>query len=318
MTVLEFKQDTPETDKQPAAISVKNVLYATDFSTTSASALPYATAICRRFGSTLHLAHVLSDTNLLLMTGGVDYVCFETLYSDAQSLAQEKVQHIAAELREIPYRTYVRHGQVWTNLSGIVAENGIDLIVVGTHGRTGLGKLVLGSVAEDILRHAPCPVVTVGPGVCSRAKLPGFYGKGGELAPVQLELRHILYATNFTAASLRVVPVAVSLAAQFEARLTLMHVLEDYSKLGSRPAPIDDGVRKLQDQVPKDPALAYAPEIVIEFGSAWKCIVNKAAEREADLIVLGAHPASGTTHLPWSTVHQVVAHATCPVLTVPA
>src|ERR1022692_2809626 len=141
MTVLEFKQDTPETDKQPAAISVKNVLYATDFSTTSESALPYATAICRRFGSTLHLAHVLSDTNLLLMTGGVDYVCFETLYGDAQSLAQEKVQHIADELREIPYRTYVRHGKVWTNLSGIVAESGIDLIVVGTHGRTGLGKL---------------------------------------------------------------------------------------------------------------------------------------------------------------------------------
>ena len=56
----------------------------------------------------------------------------------------------------------------------------------------------------------------------------------------------------------------------------------------------------------------------MEFGSASECIVNTAAEREADLIVLGAHPADGTTHLPWSTVHQVVARATCPVLTVPA
>jgi nucleotide-binding universal stress UspA family protein len=70
--------------------------------------------------------------------------------------------------------------------------------------------------------------------------------------------------------------------------------------------------------VPKGAALAYAPEIVMEFGSAPKCILKIAAEREADLIVLGAHPADLTTHLPWSTVHEVVAHAPCAVLTVPA
>jgi nucleotide-binding universal stress UspA family protein len=60
------------------------------------------------------------------------------------------------------------------------------------------------------------------------------------------------------------------------------------------------------------------PEIVIECGPASDCIVNAAIKRDADLIVLGARPADGTTHLPFSTVHRVVAHATCPVLTVPA
>src|SRR5208283_2052344 len=130
MTVLETRQDTPETGKQRKAFSVKNVLYATDFSATSESALPYATAICRRFGSTLHLAHVLSDANLLLMTGGVDYVSVGTIYEDAHTLAQEKVQQLVARLGKIPCRTFVRHGQVWKNLSGIVEENRIDLIVV--------------------------------------------------------------------------------------------------------------------------------------------------------------------------------------------
>ena len=317
MTVLEFKQDTPETDKQPAAISVKNVLYATDFSATSEAALPYAAALCRRFGSTLHLAHVLSDTNLLLMTGGVDYVSFQTLYNDAHSIAQQKVQHIAAGLGEIPYRIYVRHGKVWTNLSGIVAENAVDLIVVGTHGRKGLGKLVLGSVAEDILRHAPCPVLTVGPAVCDRGKLPGFYGNGSELGPVELDLHRIVYATNLTAASLKVTPVALALAAEFQARLTLIHAVEDDSRLGAQLEPTNDGMRKLQEELSKA-GLAYVPEILTDFGSAWYCIVNKAAECEADLIVLGAHPADRTTHLPWSTVHQVVARASCPVLTVRA
>ena len=316
MTVAGCEQDTLETKKQSAAISVKNVLFATDFSATSESALPYATAICRHFGSTLHVAHVLSDTNLLLMSGAVDYVSTRTLYEDAHTEAQEKVQQIAARLGGIPLQTYVRHGRVWTNLSSIVTENGIDLIVLGTHGRTGLGKLLLGSVAEDILRHAPCPVLTVGPGVCGRAKLPEFHGRGRELAPAELELQHILYATNFAPASLMVAPVAISLAKEFEARLTLMHVIEHYANLEDRPGLIETGVGQLQAVVPNDAALAYAPEIVTEFGCPWQAIVNAAAEREADLIVLGSRPVDGTTHLPWSTVHRVVAHASCPVLTV--
>jgi len=318
MTVLEYKQDTPESRKQLSAISLKDVLYATDFSATSQLAFPYATAICRRFGSTLHLAHVLSDANLLLMTGGVDYVSVGTIYEDAHTLAQEKVQQLVARLGKIPCRTFVRHGQVWKNLSGIVEENRIDLIVVGTHGRTGLGKLLLGSVAEDILRHAPCPVLTVGPKIRGRARLPEFRTEGRELVPVELELRQILYATNLTSDSLRVASAAIALAEEFESRLTLMHVIESYANLEDRPGPIETGVQQLQGVVPRDAALAYTPEIVMEFGSAPRCILKMAAEREADLIVLGAHPADLTTHLPWSTVHEVMAHAPCPVLTVPA
>ena len=318
MTVLDRTLDISETNKKPTAISVKNVLYATDFSATSESALPYATATCRHFGGMLHVAHVLSDTNLLLMTGGVDYVCVGTVYEDAHTEAQGKIHQVTTCIGDIPHRTYVRRGQVWENLSSIVAESAIDLIVIGTHGRSGLGTLLLGSVAENILRHAPCPVLTVGPGIRGRARLPEFHGRGKELAPVELELQHIVYATNFTSASLKVAPVAIALAEEFKARLTLMHVIEDYANLEARPGPIEDGVRQLQAVVPKEAMLAYPPEVVMEFGPAGQCIVNTAAEREADLIVLGARPVDGTSHLPWSTVHRVVAHAPCPVLTVPA
>jgi nucleotide-binding universal stress UspA family protein len=322
MTVMELQRVTPETEKlftaaeARTAISVKNLLYATDFSATSEAALPYAVAIARKFGSTLHVAHVVSDTGLLLMTGGVDYVSFGTLYDDAHAIAKEKVEHIIARLGGIPTRSYVRHGNVWPNLSGIVVENAIDLIVVGTHGRTGVGKLVVGSVAENILRHAPCPVLTIGPNIGGRAKLPKVDSDGRALAPVELELQRILYAANFTPESLQVAPVAVGLAEQFEARLTLMHVLENYSNLNSQPRPIEDAVRNLQALVPKDISLPYAPEMVMEFGSPWQAIVRKATEIDADLVVLGARPKGRTTHLPWSTVHQVVAHARCPVLTV--
>ncbi len=315
MAVLEVKHDTTET-KKPSAVSVKNVLYATDFSATSEAALPYATAICRKFGSTLHLAHIVSDTGLLLMTGGVDYVSFGTLYEDASTIAKEKVDAIASRLGGIPFRTHLGHGKVWPHLKKIIADNNIDLIVVGTRGRVGVGKLLLGSVAEDILRHAPCPVLTVGPRSSGRARLPRLNSKGTSLAPVDLELQNILYAANFSEASLSVAPFAVAMAAEFGARLTLMHVLESASPQDSRPGLMEECVQRLQAMVPTDASLAYTPEIVLEFGSAWQLIVAKAVKRDADLIVLGARPSEGTTHLPWSTVHQVVAHASCPVLTV--
>lgn len=157
-----------------SALSVKNVLFATDFSSSSDAALPYAAAICRHFGSALHIAHVLSDTSVLMMTGGVDYVSLSTIYEDAHAEAKEKLERISSHVEGLPHHIYVRHGQVWENLAGLVDEEKIDLIVLGTHGRSGLGKLLLGSVAENILRHAACPVLTVGPKVSDGAKLLAF------------------------------------------------------------------------------------------------------------------------------------------------
>jgi nucleotide-binding universal stress UspA family protein len=325
MAPVEELHGTLIQQKPLTAIAVKNVLFATDFSATSEAALPYAAAICRRFGSTLHSAHVLSDASLLLMTGGVDYVSMGTSYEDADTEAGVKLDQISARLEGIPHCNYVRHGQVWNSLAGIIDENQIDLVVVGTHGRTGLGKLLLGSVAEDILRHAPCPVLTVGPKVSGRAKLPAFSARGRDvfsrdLAPIELELRQIVFATNFAHDSLRVAQAAVSLAEEFRARLTLLHVVEDYAQLGRRPDLMEDKVCVLQSLVPNDAALQYPPETVLEFGFAAERILKVASDREADMIVLGARASAqaASTHLPWSTAHYVLAQAHCPVLTIRA
>jgi nucleotide-binding universal stress UspA family protein len=298
-----------------SAIAEKNVLFATDFSLTSEAALPYATSICRHFGSTLHVVHVMSDAGLLMMTGGVDYVSMSTVFEDAHNEAREKLDTLSKRFEGIPHRNYVRHGQVWKNLAGVIEENDIDLIVVGTHGRTGLGKLLLGSVAEDILRHAVCPVLTVGPKVSGRAKLPA--SQSHDLAPLELELREIVFATNFAQNAALVAQEAVSLAEEFRARLTLMHVVEDFTQIGSTAGAAEDGIRRLHDLIPKNAALQYLPETLLEFGPVPDRILKIARDREADMIVLGARASSevGTTHLPWSTAHHVISQAPCPVLT---
>jgi nucleotide-binding universal stress UspA family protein len=318
MTPIEKVHGTVLEPRAPSAVAVKNVLFATDFSTTSEAAFPYAVAICRRFGATLHAAHVLSDASLLMMTGGVDYVSMGTIYEDAHTEAKERLGQMSDRLQGIRNRNYVRHGGVWKNLAGIIDENDIDLIVVGTHGRTGFGKLLLGSVAEDILRHAACPVLTVGPKVSGHARLPAFHGRGQDLAPLELELRQIVCATDFGKNSARVVLEAFSLAGEFRSQLTLLHVIEDYAHLGQRPGPMEDGVRRLQNLIPQHANLQHAPETLLEFGPVAERILEVAAEREADMLILGARCSAevGTTHLPWSSAHHVIAQAHCPVLTI--
>jgi nucleotide-binding universal stress UspA family protein len=319
--VLEQNKSTLEPSVPVSAISVKNVLFATDFSPTSEAALSYAAAVCHHFGSTLHVVHVISDANILMMTGGVDYASVGTIYEDAHTDAKEKIADIAARCQSIPCRSHVRHGQVWKNVDEIIAAEAIDLIVVGTHGRGGLGKLLLGSVAEGILRHASCPVLTVGPHVSGHAKLSVLPKRGRDLAPPELALRDILVATNFDQNSLVVAPIAVQMAEAFESRLTLLHVIEDYSELGQRPGPIEAGLHRLRSLIPQDHHLQYKPETVLEFGPPAATILKVAEDREADLLVLGARRAQdvpGTTHLPWHTAYQVIAHATCPVLTIRA
>lgn len=264
---------------QPAkpSISAQNVLFATDFSATSEAALPYATAICRRFHSTLHLVHVLSDAGLLMMTGGVDYVSMGTILEDARNQAREKLEQASQHLETIPHRYYVRHGVVWKNLANIIEQIKIDLVVVGTHGRTGT-----------------------------------------ELAPVELEIRQILFATNFASSAERAAQEAAWLAEEFHSRLTLVHVLEDYTRLGNNPEPIEENLQKLRELIPKKSELQYIPETLLEFGRAPERILNVAEEREADMIILGARAFGdiAATHLPWSAAHHVIAQAHCPVLTV--
>src|SRR6202011_2327318 len=112
---------------------------------------------------------------------------------------------------------------------------------------------------------------------------PEFQSRGRDLAPLELELRRILFATNFAQNSALIAKEAIGLAEEFRARLTLLHVIEDYTQLGSRPGPIEDGIRQLHDLIPRDAALQYVPETLLEFGSPADCILTAAAEREADI-----------------------------------
>ncbi len=300
-----------------AGISLKNILFATDFSEASEAALPYAAAISRRYGSQLHVVHVLPPASYVVPFAPESPVTVESMHDAARADAQQRMESLASQLKLAPYRTYLREGEVWEGLSELIRTREIDLLIVGTRGRTGVEKLVLGSKAEEILRQAPCPVLAVGSKVSGRAKLPAIQGR----APAEISIRQIVYATDFSQESLAAAPFATSLAQEFQAKLTLLHVIKRFGEKDEEPKPIELALQRLEKLIPEQARLWCSPRPSVQFGPPAECILQEALDSKADVIVLGVRPAAGhlgaATHLPWATAHKVIARAHCPVLTIP-
>lgn len=308
-------------EKAKSLVAIKNVLFATDFSEASEAALPYATAFSEYFGSQLYLTHVLPDVKFL-RPGAPDPAFFGPIYEDAHGKAHDKMRRLSKRMKTIPHQTYVRHGEIPAAVSAMVQELEIGLVIAGTHGRTGLGRLIMGSVAEQILRQAPCPVLTVGPNVvgASVRNLGRFERRA---RPAAAEIHDVLYATDFRQQSDEPAILAASLARTFSATLGILHVVEDYGDhLSEHPGPVEAALQKLRGLLPPEVGLEQEAEYLAQFGVAAESILQTAAERETGLIVLGARRADGhlkaATHLGAAVAHRIIVGANCPVLTVRA
>ncbi|HEV2299470.1 MAG TPA: universal stress protein [Candidatus Acidoferrales bacterium] len=290
-----------------ARINLKNILFLTDFSEPSEAALPFAISIARAYGAKLHGFHVLLPTPSSYMTPDLTVTAIEA----EEESAQANLQRLEAQLAGVQHESSVERGiGVWPSVERAIKDSQIDLVVLGTHGRTGARKLLLGSVAEEIFRRSAIPVLTIGPGVRTHAHNDARF-------------RRVLFATDFSPHSLAAWPYAVSLAQENQARLVLLHVVPEKKISGEEmlgAIPKGSPLSRLNALLPKEAELWCRPEAVVEYGDAATRILEEANNRGADLIVLGVRDASGhigaATHLGRTTAHKVVAHAPCPVLTV--
>jgi nucleotide-binding universal stress UspA family protein len=307
-------------EKVTTAICLDNILFATDFSAASEAVLPYVRAISRRYDSTIHAVHVTSEFKFVVPSEAIDPTTLESFYEGQERDAGQKMQRVDSSLEGTNHQTIVRKGDLWEIISGIIRQQKIDLLALGTHGRTGVEKMLLGSAAETLLRRALCPVLTVGPRV-SIEKSPALLEPENHDGEREIQFRRILYATDFSRASLVALPFAISLAQEFQARLVLLHVMDQRTDdLMKHWGPAEGALQHLQHLVPEEAALWFSPEPLVHFGSPAESILQIATENNSDLIVLGVRPEAGhlgaATHLPWTTAHQVLARAACPVLTV--
>src|ERR1035438_7441404 len=143
-------------------IALKNILFLTDFSDSSVAAAPFATTIARAYGSIVYVLHVLVPSAYTYMSPEMSRV----LLDEEDDRAKAEMQRVEAQFSGLPSEMMLERGVgVWPVLSGVLEQNECDLIVMGTHGRTGLQKVLLGSAAEEVFRRAHVPVFTIGPSV---------------------------------------------------------------------------------------------------------------------------------------------------------
>ncbi len=147
-------------------ILLKNILVATDFSDASEAALTYGRALATQFDATLHVLHVCENV-LTRALGGEAYIAvFPDIQRDVEETARRQLDAIVMNNDPAPTALRVKPALLTSNtpamaIVGYAAESGIDLIVMGTHGRGAVAHLLMGSVAERVVRTAPCPVLTV-------------------------------------------------------------------------------------------------------------------------------------------------------------
>lgn len=292
------------------ALAIRNVLVATDFSSCSQRALLHAVTVAHRLGSTLHLAHVVQPAVFCLAppeayAGSVQAAnhVANLARADAETLISNVLRRTHCE--DLKHHVWVQLGAASESLHAIIEREHIDLVVVGTHGRTGLRKLVLGSVAEEIFRQAPCPVMTIGPH-CWQSD------------PQAVRLKHILFPTDLSVDSARALPFAIAIAAEFNTALTVLNVVETLSPEASldRPrivAALETGMREMVcNAAPIPPQTSFQ----VEFGDVVEHVLECVGCLEMPLIVCGLKPPD--THadtLPWLHAYKVVCNAGCPVLT---
>jgi nucleotide-binding universal stress UspA family protein len=292
------------------SLALRNVLVATDFSPCSERALLHAVAAAHHFGSTLHLVHVVQSRNYCLLPPDA-YIGTPDAISLAIQLAREDAQR---RLSDVLHRTHCDDlkSRIWLKAStsvgdtirALVESEHIDLAVLGTHGRTGLRRMILGSVAEDVFRHASCPVLTVGPHSWSSD-------------PQAVRLKHVLFPTDLSADSARALAFAMAVASEFSAAFTVLTIIE---RLDGEAALDRSRVFKaLKDRMremvcaagPMPPQIAFE----VEVGEVADTVVETAARLGVDLITFGLKPPdSFMDRLPWMHAYKVICEARCPVL----
>ena len=172
-------------------VALKNILLATDFSEHSAKTVPYAEALAGTFDSKIYFVHVIPPEGRT----AIPIEPWPLEMNRPRLNAEHQMKAFLAEHTHsnVPHEVLIKQGPVWDTLSELIQRGGIDLMILGTHGRGGLSKVILGSVAEQIFRLAPCPVLIVGPAVPSNRTKP-------------VPFRRVLFATDFGPASLRALP----------------------------------------------------------------------------------------------------------------
>ena len=295
--------------------SPRKILCTSDFSDLANDALPYGVALAKEFGAKLYLCHVIDLTSVAMY--GEAITAFEEQQKRMQNYAADQLSKLMAG-QDIDWEPLIATGHAADTIAHLAAEKDIQLVVSANRGRSGLKRLILGSVTGRLMRILPCPILIVrSPGADSQA-----------LAEQGIRYRRILVGCDFSNDSALALEYGLSLAQEFQAELNLAHVIEpgvyrDLLKSTTESGEMNQ--KDLRDQlneklialVPEDAHACCSAKTVLLAGPPHEELIKYALVQDVDLIVMGVRGRSLVENLfVGSTTGRVVREAPCPVLSV--
>ena len=291
-------------------LKIERILCPVDFSEFSLKAYDYAYSLAQHYDSQLLLEHVIEPLAVSYPYDGYPEV-LDQIYKDLRVKATERLQELVkTRTNGIQPQLTVSCGPVASSILAFAEDSAADLIVMGTHGRQGIDHLTMGSVTEKVLRKARCPVLAV------RKPAHDFVTRDKDSDPVQL--RKILFCTDFSKHSERAFDYAVSLAGEYSAEITLLYVIEE----SIPPKPAVEAVTaehlgKMAEAVPASLRDCCTIRSEVRFGKPHEEIIRLAQEAQTDLIVMGVRGRNLLDlALFGSTTHRVIQMGSCPVLVI--
>ncbi len=299
-------------------LRIRKILVPVDFSDPSRKALNYGISLAVELDATLLVAHIVQLSVPVAYAAPIE--TDEIQRNQVDDTKQRLREWIPTDLREmLKYHLIVQGGVIERELLGIVQNEGVDLVVMGTHGRRRFERWLLGSSTEHILRKIPVPVLTV-------SHLDEEHDIGD---PRPIPLQKLLYATDLSENSGEAMNLSLELAKEFSAELIVLHVMRSLQwAYGTEYVPLDiesDTVKlreslweRLEASVPEPSR--HDPRVRTELleGVPYETILRVADEEKADMIVMNLQGKSGLERaLLGSTAERVVRGAHKPVLSVP-
>jgi nucleotide-binding universal stress UspA family protein len=297
-----FKTEHENSQPGPAGLRFRSILAATDCSPASEIAVRLAARVAKESHASLYVLHaILPELYGVGMRGPVPELALMDLQNARENL-HRYLKHIP-NLRPVKHKEIVFLGSVSDAIQTAVESYGIDLLVIGSHGRHGLAKLALGSVAEWAIRRLTYPVLVAGP-TCDKSLRP---------------IRSIVLATDLSQQASRPAQYASAMAQDYCARLTVLNVLPHASTTEEQNQIEVSARKKLHQLVPSDCGEPCTLNFEVTTGDVAPAILHSAQVNKADLIVLGAnHRAPLTDHVPRTKLSAIIRGSHCPVLAVPA
>ena len=284
-------------------VGIHNMLIATDFSHHSDIALRFGLSLAQSYGARVEIVYVLATDEYVLSGPEGLHAGTEAARRDLLDF-KSRLHNLGSVGEYADCHVSMLEGPVAETILQCAREGKADLIVVGTHGRSGFGKVILGSVAEDIFRHSPVPVLTVGPSIHRHRGIN--------------QTHHILAPCDLTSRSHPALEYACTLAAEHNSQLTVLHVIDPANEVKSlNPGRVKKEIQERLLEVVGRRDRRLAIRYRVEFGSIPAAILRVASEIDSDLIVLGVRRSSGVLdRFMWPIAYELVRSATCPVLTI--